>query len=138
LINPSRQTAQQERAQARKSALLVGGVFLLLAAWSFYRGRVIPPAVMGGVGASLILIGLLLPALAVRFHVLWMRLAMLLGWVNSRVLLSALYYTAFTAYGIVSKLFSRDPLNRRSAKKDSYWIPRPGTRQPKERFERLF
>lgn len=126
-------------AQARRSALLVGGVLFAIAAWNFYRGRMTAVAVLGGIGLALILTGLWLPALARRFHVLWMQLAAVLGYVNSRILLSVMYYGVFTLYGFVSRLAGRDPLNRRSKKKQqTYWIPRQRTRQPKEQFERLF
>lgn len=126
-------------AQARKSALLVGGVLLAIAAWNFYRGRMTVVAVLGGIGVALILMGLLLPRLARRFHVVWMQLAAVLGYVNSRILLSVMYYGVFTVYGFISRLVGRDPLNRRSKKKQpTYWIPRKTTRQAKEQFERLF
>jgi hypothetical protein len=125
-------------AQARKSALLVAGVLLAIAAWNFYRGRMTVVAVAGGIGAALLVVGLLVPPLARRFHVAWMRLAVALGYVNSRVLLTLLYYLLFAPYGFVSRLFRRDPLNRRGAASETYWTPRKRTRQPREQFERLF
>jgi hypothetical protein len=126
------------RAQARKTALLVGGVLLLLAAWNFHRGRMTTLYVMGGIACALILTGLLLPSLAKRFHILWMRLAVLLGHINSRILLSLMFYGVFTPYGLVMRLCGRDPLRRRGARRETYWIPRKVTRQAKEQFERLF
>jgi hypothetical protein len=125
-------------AQARKTALVVAGVLLLIAAWNFYRGRMTLVYILGGTGAFLLVAGLALPAVARRFHTLWMQLAAALGYVNSRILLSLMFYGVFMPYGLFSKLFGRDPLNRRAAKRESYWTPRPRTRQTKEQFERLF
>jgi hypothetical protein len=125
-------------AQSRKTALLVAGVLLGVAAWNFYRGRMTVVAILGSIGFALLLTGLLLPALARRFHIFWMRVAAVLGHVNNRVLLSAMFYGVFAPYGFVSRLAGRDPLNRRRAKRESYWIPRKNTRQTKEQFERLF
>ena len=125
-------------AQARKTAFVVAAVLLAVAAWNLYRGRAAVVAVAGGAGLLLLLTGLLLPALSRRFHVLWMRLAVALGYVNSRVLLTLMYYLVMTPYGVVSRLVGRDPLNRRGAKRDTYWVERPRTRQPREQFERLF
>lgn len=125
-------------AQARKTALVVACVLLAVSAWNYYRGRMTVVAVAGGIGLALVLTGLLLPALARRFHVFWMRVASSLGWVNSRVLLSLMYYGVFTPYRLVSRLAGRDPLARRGAKQESYWTPRKATRQSKEGFERLF
>ncbi len=125
-------------AQARKTALLVACVLSLIAAWNFYRGRAGVAAVLGGVALLLLLAGLFVPAAARRFHVFWMRVAVVLGHVNSRVLLSLMYYLVMTPYGIVSRLAGRDPLRRRSPGGESYWVERKRTRQAKEQFERLF
>lgn len=125
-------------AQARKTAFVVAGVLLAIAAWNFYRGRMTVVLVAGGIGIALVLTGLLLPAIARRFHILWMSVAVALGWINSRILLSLMFYAVFTPYGIISRLAGRDPLKRRSANEDSYWIPRKRMRQTKEGFERLF
>jgi hypothetical protein len=126
------------RAQARKTACLVAAVLLLFAAWQFYRGRMTVVVAAGGLGVLLLLVGLFVPALARRFHTAWMRAAAALGYVNSRVLLSLIYYGLFTPYGLLSRLFGRDPLRRRGQAQESYWVERERTRQPKEQFERLF
>ncbi|MDT5293997.1 MAG: hypothetical protein QOJ76_877 [Acidobacteriota bacterium] len=125
-------------AQARKTALVVAAVLLAVAAWNLYRGRTAVVAVSGIVGAALLVTGLLLPAAARRFHTGWMRFAAALGHVNSRVLLTLMYYLAVTPYGFVSRLARRDPLRRRGARRESYWIERKTTRQTREQFERLF
>ena len=125
-------------AQARNTALVVACVLLLIAAWNLYRGRMWVVAVLGTVASALVLKGLLLPALARRFHVFWMRVAAVLGYVNSRVLLTLMYYGVFTPYGLVSRLARRDPLRRRGDGQASYWTERKSTRQSREQFERLF
>lgn len=125
-------------AQGRKTALIVACVLLALSAWNFYRHRPTVVIILGSLGVALLLIALLLPSLARRFHILWMRFAVALGYVNSRVLLSLMFYGVFTPYGLLSKIFGRDPLNRRGRGKDTYWIERKRTRQTKEQFERLF
>jgi hypothetical protein len=86
----------------------------------------------------LLIIGLFVPVAAKGFHRLWMGIAGVLGYINSRILLTILYYLLFTPYGLVSRLVGRDPLDRRSPPKESYWIKRENTRQTREQFERLF
>lgn len=125
-------------AQAQRSAFAVAGALLLIAAWNFYRGRTIVVIVLGSIVFALVLMALLLPTLARRFHVGWMKLAGALGYVNSRVLLSLVFYLLFVPYSLVARLIGRDPLNRRKAGRASYWIPRETTKQAKEQFERLF
>jgi hypothetical protein len=125
-------------AQERRSALVIAGALLLIAAWNFYRGRTIVVIVLASIAFALVLMTLLLPALARRFHIGWMKLAGLLGYVNSRVLLSLVFYLLFVPYSLVARLVGRDPLNRRKRGRASYWIPRETTKQAKEQFERLF
>ena len=125
-------------AQARKTALIVAGVLLLIGAWQFYRGRLTAVIVLGSIGAALLLVGLFVPPLARRFHTLWMRFALLLGWVNSRILLGLMFYGVFAPYNLVGRLVRRDPLTRRGPRRESYWVARKQTRQTREQFERTF
>ncbi len=137
-LSASRSEAPVTTAQARRSTLIVGSVLLVLAAWNLYRGRVAVVAVLGSAGAVLLGIGVLFPTGARIFHVAWMRLAAALGYVNSRVLLTLMYFLAVTPYGFVSRLLGRDPLRRRGVGGESYWVARRHTKQSKEQFERLF
>lgn len=125
-------------AQARKSALLVAAVLLGIAAWNLYRGRTTVALILGALGGALVVVGLLVPPAARAFHTAWMRFAVVLGHVNSRVLLTLVYYLGVTPYGVVTRLVGRDPLRRRGAKAGSYWVERKATRQTPEQFERLF
>lgn len=125
-------------AQARKSALLVAAVLLGIAAWNLYRGRPTVVIVFGALGAALVVSGLFVPPAARAFHIAWMKFAAVLGHVNSRVLLTLVYYLVVTPYGVVTRLVGRDPLGRRGARGESYWVERKATRQSREQFERLF
>lgn len=124
--------------QARKTALVVSVVLLLLAAWNYHRGRMTIVEVCGTLGALLAFAGLFVPPAARAFHTGWMKLAHALGWVNSRVLLTVLFYLVFAPYGFLSRLFGRDPLHRRTQNGETYWTTRKVTRQTREQFERLF
>ena len=142
MIEPRGSVTRNESAvtdsQARKSALVVATVLLLIAAWNIYRGRVTVVLAFATAGVALVFVGLLVPPAARAFHKGWMRLAVALGHVNSRVLLTLMYYLVFTPYGLVSRLVGRDPLRRRGAGGESYWVERKRTRQEREQFERLF
>ena len=125
-------------AQARKTAFIVAAMLLLLAAWNYHRPRPAFAVVLCGLSALLFVSGLFVPPLARRFHTFWMRFATTLGWVNSRILLSLMFYGVFTPFNLIGRVFKRDPLKRRVAQKDSYWTARKQTRQAKEQFERIF
>ena len=124
--------------QARNTALIVALVLALIAGWNIYRGRFTVTAVFGGVAVLLVIIGLFVPVAARGFHRVWMGIAGVLGYVNSRILLTILYYLLLTPYGLISRLFGRDPLDRRGPSRDTYWVKRKETRQTPQQFERLF
>ena len=131
-------SSQQESVVARKSAFVVGGVLLGIAAWNAWKGRphIWMPA--SSIGFLLFLIGQFWRTGALQFHRGWMRFAHALGWVNSRILLSLMFYGIMTPYGLVMRLAGRNPLRRRGPAQPTYWIPRKHPRQRREQFERLF
>jgi Saxitoxin biosynthesis operon protein SxtJ len=137
-MSTSGRKQQVTNQQARKTALIVAGVLLLLAGWNLYRQRMTVVAVLGGIALTLIIMGLLVPPAARAFHIAWMKLAFVLGYINARILLFLLFYLVITPYGLVARLFGHDPLNRRAKERDSFWIPREKSRQAKEGFERSF
>jgi Saxitoxin biosynthesis operon protein SxtJ len=137
-VKSKQRTPVVSDSQARKTALVVALVLALIAGWNIYRGRFTVVAILGAVAVLLTLIGLFVPVAAQRFHHFWMGVAGVLGYVNSRILLTILYYGMLTPYGIVSRLVGRDPLNRRGPSRDTYWVKRETTRQSPQQFERLF
>jgi carbamoyltransferase len=132
------ETEQVSNKQARNTALVVAAVLFLFAAWNFYRLRETAAIVFIGLSAFFVLLGTLLPTPAKIFHVYWMKLARVLGHVNSIILLTLLFYLVFAPYNLISRVLGRDPLRRRGKKGESNWTERKTTRQSKERFERLF
>ena len=124
--------------EARKSALVVAAVFFGIAGWNLYKQRTGVAYPAGAIGAVLALLGLAVPAGARAFHAAWMKLAHALGWVNSRILLGGMFYLVMTPIGWIVRVTGGDPLNRRRAPQESYWIPRQVTRPAPEQFERLF
>ena len=146
LIEPKLERVRGERKpanpvsekQARKTAFVVAVVLALLSLWNIYRGRNTTALVLGSFATALAFAGLFVPVAAIAFHRFWMAVAGVLGYVNSRILLTILYYLLFTPYGFISRIFGRDPLMRRGPGRDTYWVKREKTRQTPQEFERLF
>jgi hypothetical protein len=121
-----------------RTAIILGFVWSLAAAWSAYRNRWLLAELLSALSIALILIGLSSPTGTRAIHRGWMKLSAALGYVNSRIMLSIVYFAIVTPYGFVLRLAGRDPLNRREPVKPTYWVPRSATRQRKDQFERLF
>lgn len=87
-----------------ETQLLFLGVFALVAGYLFWKGSqgwwvgAILSVVFGGTG-------LLAPSLLRFPHLWWMKFAGLLGWVNTRILLSAFFILVLTPVGLVMRLF---------------------------------
>lgn len=122
----------------RSTALVVGGLIVALGGWEIYRDRPIMGAALAAAGSLLAGAGLFAPAGARRFHAAWMKLARMLGYLNTRILLGAMFFLMMTAVGAIRRLLRSDPLQRRGEPRDSYWIPRPRSRPDKAQFEHLF
>lgn len=125
-------------AELRKFGLTVGAAFALFGAISWWRGHELPPRILWTIAGLLIVPGLIAPAILGPVQRGWMAFAMVLGHVNTRIILTIMYYLVMTPVGLIMRLF-RDPLDR-SLKdtRDSQWVRRE--QQPVEpaRYERQF
>jgi len=58
-------------------------------------------------------------------YILWMRLAFILSWVNTRLILTLIFYLVFTPIGLVLRVCGVDLLQIKIKKdKTSYWLKR--------------
>ena len=124
--------------EARKTSLIVAAVLAVVSAILWYRGNMKGHFITACIAVILVLIGFFVPPAAKLFHRVWFTIAFALGWVNSRILLTIIYFLVFVPYGLISRIVGRDPLQLRQPKGESYWHKREKTRQAKEQFERLF
>jgi hypothetical protein len=67
----------------------------------------------------------------------WMKVGFVLGWVNTRIILTMLFYTIFLPIGLILKITGKDPMTRSLRKEGSDYrvtcIP-----MGKEHFERPY
>jgi hypothetical protein len=90
------------------------------------------------VGAILSFFGLVMPVILAPFFKLWMWLGEGLGWINSRIILTVVFYLLIMPMGVVMRLFGSDPMKRKLNKDDSYRIIRSGAVPSKKHMERPF
>ena len=96
--------------KVREFGWQVGGVFLALGAFLAWRGRPSAP-VFFALGGFLALFGLARPQLLRPVYRGWMMLAILIGAVMSRVLLTLLFYIALVPIGLWLRLSGKDLLD---------------------------
>jgi hypothetical protein len=132
---------QQKRSYRteRDFGLLVGGVFLALGGWWFYRGRYSTLSnVLLVLGATLVLLGALQPKLLVVPNRLWMGMAEAMGFVMTRVILGVVFFLFVTPIGLVRRLSGGDPLGRRGVRTESYWKPYTERRTNPKHYEKMY
>jgi hypothetical protein len=126
------------RLKLRKFGLTVGTALLGLGAVSWYRGSVRTASILSAAGGVLLVLGLVLPQALRPIEKAWMALAMVLSWINTRIILTLLFYFVFTPVGLVMRVF-RDPLNRKFREGNSTcWIRREAKAHSRTSYERLF
>jgi len=55
-------------------------------------------------------------------YALWMKFALVLSWINTRLILIILFYLVFTPIGLILKLLRKDLLDKKIIKAEkSYW-----------------
>jgi hypothetical protein len=104
--------AKAGRRQLRQFGFLVGGGFFVLGALRWILGRGAPRPILLGLAAVLVLAALLWPETLRWPHRGWMAFGHALGWINTRILLAAVFYLVVTPIGAVARLFGSDPMRR--------------------------
>lgn len=112
---------QSSRSDLKKFGLSVGIVLALIGLILLFKNR---SSYVYFLLASAILIipALTFPSVLKPLQKLWMGLAIVLGWISTRVILSLLYYLVLTPIGIFMRLSGKDLLDIKIQKeRQSYW-----------------
>lgn len=125
--------ASLTRDELRRFGLTVGGVFLALALASAWRGHDVAPWILAVLGGCLVVPALVWPTMLRPVERGWMAVAGVLGHVNARIILAAIYYLLVTPIGLVRR-FIHDPLRRRlGTDAPTHWVARD--REPVDPME---
>lgn len=130
------------RKALRSFGLVVGGVFAAVAGVIVWRSGGTfgtASAIFASLGGALILGGVLMPSFLRPIHRAWMALALALGYVMTRVLLTLVFVLLFIPIGLTLRLLGKDLLDRRlDPHAPTYWKPRDPKQNAPERMTRYF
>ena len=128
-----------DASKERSFGLSVGGVCAALSAWSAWRGHVTRCEVFGVIAVALIVPALVRPVWLRGPNAAWMRFAHVLGWINSRMLLSLLFFGVLTPVGVARRLVGVDVLRRRRWHRHaSTWTAYPSRQHNPRHYERMY
>ena len=121
----------------RSFGITVGSAFLLIGAVAFWRNRPLLAQITGGLGALLVLFGLTAPSLLRLPNRLWWKIALVLGWVNSRILLGGVFFVILSPIGVWWRIRRKDPLSRHRDRWPG-WSPRPPRYKDPKHFKKMY
>ena len=129
---------KNEKSDFRKFGITIGLFLIVIAGFLFWRGKESFEIILIS-GSVLFVLGLVIPIVLKPVYWLWMILAVILGWIMTRVILSLLFYIVITPIGMFSRLFGSKFLDLKWDKsKDSYWNSRTTKQRNNEEYERQF
>lgn len=135
--------------ELRRFGLLMAAVSSAAGGGLWYLRSMPEAAWAGGLAIWLLACALFWQNLLRPLHLVWMLLARVLGFVNSHLLLALVFYSLFTAVGLVMRLVRYDPLRKTgfAANKSqvggdqdrkSYWLKRENSLSASDHFQRQF
>ncbi|MFQ5650826.1 MAG: SxtJ family membrane protein [bacterium] len=122
----------------RQFGLTAGLLLGIVSAILFYKGRSIYVG-FAVTAAVLATSGLLAPGTLGPIYRAWMAVTWAMTWLNTRLILGAVFYLVLTPIALMSRLFGHDPLSKKIQRKSgSYWQPRAPTEIDAQRMEKLY
>ena len=127
-----------DRTELRKFGLILGGAFLALGAFAWWRESPAAPYLLTP-GAVIALVGLVLPAALRWLFFAWMALGLVLGTIVTAIILTLVFIVAVTPIGLIMRLVGRDPMHRKlEPDATTYWITKTRDIEDKSRLEKYF
>jgi len=122
--------------QLRSFGLTVGGIFAMIGLWPLVIRSADPRWWALLIGACLTVPAVVYPGCLFWVYRGWMMLGHVLGWVNTRIILSAVFYLVVTPIGIIRRWLGKDSMGKQLRPDlDSYRIvrkPRPASHLTKQ------
>ena len=115
----------------------VGIVLLLIAGFLVWRERLATAQIVGGIGAVLLVLGLVQPRLLKWPSAVWWRFALILGYVNARIILTVIFTIVFSPLGLLWRIIGNDPLARKRRNWPG-WSPYPARYRKSDHFTRMY
>ena len=110
------------KKKLREFAVTLGIFFLLVGGfWAWHHPSRVGAAL--ALAAFFFVTGFWTPSVLVPVQKVWMGVALVMGWVMSRVILSVLFYGVLTPISLYLRWTGKDLLQRKwKEKKDTFWV----------------
>lgn len=138
MLREELKSINSSRAELRKFGFTVGTALAVLGGIFFWLEKPFYPYLLYP-GMVLIALGWLFPAFLKPLQRLWMALALIMGWLMSRVILILLYYLLLTPVALIARLVGKRFLDLKwDRSQNSYWNYREKQPLDPHRYEKQF
>ena len=121
----------------RSFGISLGSVLIVLALILLWRRRITRAEVLGGVGAVLLVLGLVAPSLLKYPSKYWWKFSLAFGRVMARFWLSLLFLVVLTPVSLIWRVMGRDPLTR-SRDKWPGWSAYPERYRNRKHYDQMY
>ena len=129
---------KSSKKDLRKFGITVGSVLVVLAIVFYFLDRSYF-IYFGAAGLVLIIMGFISPVILKPLNKVWMGLAIVLGWLSSRVILIVVFYLVLTPISLIAKISGKKFLDLKyKSEKDSYWIKREIIKPDRSSYEKQY
>jgi len=127
----------QTDSELRKFGLIMAGMVVLMFAlvlpWLFSFDMPYWPFILAAV---LIVLALLKPAWLAPVNKGWLKVGLVLGWINTRIILGIIFGLLVVPIGFIMKSLGKDPLQNKFSDEESYRVK--STPRDKQHLEKPF
>ena len=99
----------------------MAGAFGMIAAFLWWKESS-AALVLGSMSIAFLVPAIAFPKLLRPIEFVWMKFAMVMGAVMTRVILTIVFIIVVTPIGILMRTFGKDPMRLKKRSEDSYWI----------------
>ena len=129
---------KSEKSDLRKFGITIGVFLMVISGLLFWRGKDSFEILLVS-GLVLCVLGLTIPFILKPINWIWMVIAIILGWIMTRVILSLLFFIVITPIGLFSRLSRDGFLDLKWDKsKSTYWNHRNTEQRNNEGYEKQF
>lgn len=115
----------------------VGTVLIAVSAYAAWRGHVRLALAGAVLGPVMVLAGRFAPRLLRWPSAVWWRMALVLGYVNTRIILTLVFALLLTPIGLIWRVIGRDPLGRHRRNWHG-WTPAPPRYRDRHHYLRMY
>ena len=130
---------KSETSDLKKFGLFIGAILFLGSLYLLWKQQHVYAVAGFGLGVVFIVMGFIRPVVLKPLQRAWMAMAVVMGFVMSRIIVAVIFYGMVTPIGLAGRFAGKKFLELKMDKAAaSYWIGREQTKTEKSDYERQF